>query len=253
MTSQKIPVSAIVIAKNEADIISRCLSALAFCEELIVVDNGSEDGTSALAKKHNAMVVERAHADFATLRDAGTAAATMPWVLFVDADEIVEEDLRTAIAEAVRSPGGATHFLLRRENYYLGKRWPHDEWMARLFSKQSLLGWHGAVHETAETTGPGSRLTGRLSHHTHRSLSDMVEKTNEWSFIEATLRLKARHPAVVWWRLLRVMATGFYASYISQGGWRAGTMGFIESTYQGFSMFVTYAKLWELQQKERIS
>ncbi|MCX6791872.1 MAG: hypothetical protein NT149_02440, partial [Candidatus Gottesmanbacteria bacterium] len=75
---------------------------------------------------------------------------------------------------------------------------------------------------------------------------------NEWSRLEANLRLDAHHPPVVWWRLLRVMTTGFSSSFFAQGGWRAGTMGWIESIYQGFSMFITYAKLWEVQQKQNV-
>jgi hypothetical protein len=78
----------------------------------------------------------------------------------------------------------------------------------------------------------------------------MVTKTNEWSLEEAKLRFDAGHPPVVGWRLIRVMITGFWRSFISQGGWKAGTVGWIESIYQGFSMFITYAKLWELQQKK---
>jgi len=77
----------------------------------------------------------------------------------------------------------------------------------------------------------------------------MVAKTNEWSVVEARLRLDAHHPPVVWWRLVRVMITGFWESFVRNGGWRAGTVGFIESIYQGYSMFITYAKLWEMQVK----
>jgi hypothetical protein len=78
----------------------------------------------------------------------------------------------------------------------------------------------------------------------------MVQKTNSWSDIEARLRLEANHPPVSWWRIIRVMITGFVNSYFSQQGWRAGTVGFIESIYQAYSIFITYAKLWELQQKK---
>jgi hypothetical protein len=78
----------------------------------------------------------------------------------------------------------------------------------------------------------------------------MLNKTIEWSKIEAQLRLNAHHPKVVWWRLIRVMLTGFWDSYIKQGGWKAGTAGFIESIYQAYSMFVTYATLWEMQKEK---
>jgi hypothetical protein len=67
--------------------------------------------------------------------------------------------------------------------------------------------------------------------------------------MEANLRIQANHPKMSWWRFFRVMFTAFYGSYIKQEGWRAGTAGLVESIYQAFSMFITYAKLWEKQQK----
>jgi hypothetical protein len=76
----------------------------------------------------------------------------------------------------------------------------------------------------------------------------MVDKTNDWSIIEAKLRYDAFHPPVVWWRFLRVAYTGFADSFLTKGGWKAGLYGWIESIYQGYSMIITYAKLWEMQQ-----
>ena len=75
----------------------------------------------------------------------------------------------------------------------------------------------------------------------------MVEKTNQWSDVEASLRFKSKHPQVTWWRFIRVMWSAFYKSYIGQRGFKAGVIGLIESIYQAFSMFITYAKLWEMQ------
>jgi hypothetical protein len=79
----------------------------------------------------------------------------------------------------------------------------------------------------------------------------MVEKTNKWSVIEARLRFDAGHPPVVWWRFPRVMLQAFSNSYITQGGWKAGAVGLMESMFQAFSIFITYAKLWELQQDKK--
>ena len=77
----------------------------------------------------------------------------------------------------------------------------------------------------------------------------MISKTIEWSQIEAELRFNANHPKITWWRFPRVMLSAFFDSYIKQGGWRVGTAGIIESIYQAFSIFITYAKLWEKQLK----
>jgi hypothetical protein len=77
----------------------------------------------------------------------------------------------------------------------------------------------------------------------------MLNKTIDWSQTEAQLRYSGKHPKMAGWRFFRVMATGFFNSYIRQKGYKAGTAGLIESIYQGYSMFITYARLWEMQQK----
>lgn len=75
----------------------------------------------------------------------------------------------------------------------------------------------------------------------------MVEKTIKWSTFEAKLRYEANHPRMTVWRFPKICFLAFYNSFVKQKGWRLGTAGLIESIYQSFSMFITYAKLWEMQ------
>jgi len=79
----------------------------------------------------------------------------------------------------------------------------------------------------------------------------MLEKTISWSEVEAQLRYDSSHPKMTWWRFPRVMFRAFADSYIRQKGWKAGTAGVVESMYQSFSMFITYARLWEMQQGKK--
>lgn len=240
--------SVIIIARNEDPRIGKCIDALGFADEIVVIDNNSIDKTAAVARRQNAKVVSLHDIDFAKLRNIGADTATSAWILYIDADETVTPDLATSISRIIRSDDGMHGgYEVFRKNHYLGAAWPKGEWMLRLIRKSSLKGWRGSLHETALVKGTVGRLTGILLHDTHRTLTEMVEKTNEWSETEAALRYSIHHPPVTWWRIIRVILTGFWQSFITQGGWRAGTVGWIESMYQGFSMFVTYAKLWELQ------
>jgi hypothetical protein len=142
-------------------------------------------------------------------------------------------------------------YKIHRKNYYFGNHeWPFIESLERLFEKSSLKGWYGEVHETPKVEGKIGELKGFLLHYTHRDLTSMVDKTIVWSKIEAELRYKSHHPPMTWWRFPRVMFTAFYYSYIQQKGYKAGTVGIVESLYQSFSMFITYARLWEMQQKK---
>lgn len=271
-------ISAIVLTKNEESMIADCLDSLSFCDEIVLVDSGSEDRTLEIAKRMGAKVFNFEDESFAKKRDFGRKIASGDWVLYVDADERVDEELRRNIISVARGPVGLyprpmssvdklpagtrrgapssatpySAFRLKRKNFYLGENeWPHIENLERLFRKDKLKGWIGELHESPVVDGEISDLDGFLLHFTHRDLSSMVEKTNKWSDIEARLRLDSNHPKMSWWRFPRVMIWTFLDYYIKQGGWKIGTAGLVESIYQSFSIFITYAKLWELQNKTK--
>ena len=240
--------SAIVIARNEEARIKKCLSSLAWADEIIVVDNGSTDTTREIAKDNGATVISaRDIHDFSRLRTIGKEKAHGEWLLYVDADEVVTPELAKEIQKVTRPP---VSYAIHRKNNYLGQPWPFEEKILRLFHTSALKEWYGELHESPRVEGEIGELSASLLHYTHRTLEEMVAKTNEWSQAEAKFRFDAGHPPVVWWRFIRVMLTAFINSFVKQGGWKAGTVGWIESIYQAFSMFITYAKLWELQQKK---
>ncbi len=248
----KIRITAIILAKNEEKRIEMCLKSLSWVAERIVIDNGSTDRTPSLAKKFHAQVIRLSSGDFSYLRNTARNYANSDWLLYIDADEVVTDELAQEIDSLVSrfNPERDPHaYQITRKNRFLGHPWPYQDVQVRLIRKASLLGWEGELHETPKVDGSIGRLQGKLLHDTHRTIEEMVTKTNEWSQTEALLRQHAHHPAVVSWRLLRVFTTGFFDTYIRQQGWRAGTVGIIESVYQGFSLFVTYAKLWEKQQE----
>ncbi|MCL4359725.1 glycosyltransferase family 2 protein [Patescibacteria group bacterium] len=247
---ERLDISVITIAKNEARQLADVMSGMPWAREYIVVDDGSTDETRTLAAKLGATVVEGKSGDFSALRMLGAQRARSPWLFYIDADERVTPEITEEIRRTMqeyREGISPVAYTIPRDNYYLGAHWPYRDGMIRLMRKDALLGWAGKLHETAQIRGKTGIFKTFLIHRTHRNLEEMLAKTNAWSSVEADLRMRAGHPNVVWWRLLRVMATGFWDSYVRQGGWRAGTRGLIESIYQGFSLFVTYAKLWELQ------
>jgi len=248
-----IKISGIVIAKNEENMIADCLDSLSFCSEIIVVDSGSDDRTIEVAKRMGAKVFIFKADDFSKLRNFGLTKAKGEWILYVDADERVSPSLREAIIQLTNNPINEYEgFFIKRKNFYLGNHeWPYIEKLERLFKRGALKGWKGRLHESPILDGKIGILEGFLVHYTHRDLTSMLKKTIEWSKIEAELRFKAGHPRMNWWRFARVMITAFLGSYIKQGGWKVGTIGLIESIYQAFSMFVTYARLWEIQQKKK--
>jgi len=245
-------ISAIVIVKNGQDLIADCLDSLSFCDEVIVVDGGSNDKTIEIAEKKKAKIFVHEMQNFSESRNFGLEKAEGNWVLYVDVDERVTPELAVSIKRKIVTDmnSGISAYKVLRQNYYLGNNpWPYIEKMERLFKKDKLKGWQGKLHESPIVEGKIGELEGFLLHYTHRDLTSMVNKTMEWSKTEAELRFESNHPKMTWWRFPRVMITAFLNSYIKQGGYKVGTVGLIESFYQAFSMFITYARLWEMQKK----
>ncbi len=245
-------ISAIIITRNEEQNLGECIKTLDFADEIVVVDNDSADNTVSLAKVSGAKIFQISGLDFSYLRNIGKEKATSDWLFYIDADERVSPNLAKEIKNAVKTDTKNGAFSILRKNFFLGCPSPKLERMNRLIKKESLIGWQGSLHETPIITGDIGNLSSYLLHYTHRDLTSMVNKTNEWSDVEAQLLYKSNHPQMSWWRFFRIMITAFIKSYFKDKGYRMGTVGVVESIYQAFSNFITYAKLWEKQNKASI-
>jgi glycosyltransferase involved in cell wall biosynthesis len=249
-------ISVIIIAKNEAKRIKSCIESILWADEIILVDNKSTDNTIEFAEKFPLTIINAETDNFSQLRIIGLKNSHSKWILYIDADEIVTSMLQTEIIQILQTPLNLADnaYKIKRQNFYYGHNlWPHIDILERLFQKQFLHGWFGKVHESPQIEGKVGLLNGYLSHFSHRTITEMIDKTNSWSNIEAELRFNHQHPNIVGWRLIRVMISGFCDSFINQQGYRAGTVGWIESIYQAFSLFITYAKLWELQNQSKVN
>lgn len=246
-------ISGIVITKDAEKLIADCLDSLSFCDEIIVIDNKSEDRTVDIARKMGAKVFELTSEDFSEMRNVGLRRASNEWILYIDADERVTPELMSNIRnQTSHIDNSISAFRVKRKNFYFGNHeWPYIERLERLFKKDHLEGWYGKLHESPKIKGRVGDLDGYLLHYTHADLVSMVNKTIKWSKVEAELRYKSGHPQMTWWRFPRVMLTAFFDSYVRQGGWKVGAVGLIESLYQSFSIFITYARLWEMQQERK--
>jgi len=249
-----IKISAIILTRNSENLIADCIDSVSFCDEIIIIDEYSTDRTAELAKHLGAFVFPYTSDSFAKKRDLGFKKAKGRWILYLDADERVSPQLRDSIKSILqRNKDIYAAYKVQRKNFYLGNNeWPTMEKLERLFKRSKLEEWYGDLHESPRVNGDiGEIHEGFILHHTHQDLTSMLNKTIQWSVIEAELRVKSHHPQMTWWRFYRVMAIAFYDSYIRQKGYKVGTAGLIESMFQAFSIFITYARLWEIQQKKK--
>lgn len=244
-------ISAIVIARNEADMISNCLETLKWCDEVVVVDNQSSDHTGEIAQHWGARVIE-GQGDFATLRNLGLQKCKADWLLYIDADERVIPTLAKEIRAAMVD---STHSALSvsRSNVLYGHLLVHGGWnqdrVVRLFRREKLLKWSGAVHEHAEVEGTSGELKTQLLHLTHRNVIDGLIKSSHWTPIEAQLLFESGIPKVKATTIMRKGVMEVWRRIVVKRGYQDGVAGWVEALVQGINRMLVYMQVWELQQK----
>jgi len=190
-------ISAVVLTKNEEQNIQECLRSLRWCDEVIVIDDGSKDKTAVLAGQAGATVFTRTmHGDFAAQRNFGLNKAKGEWILFLDADECVSDELKQEIENAV-SRKDVVGFWLGREDEFLGRSLKFGETAhARLIrlGKKSTGEWNRPVHEVWEIKGKVGELEGKIQHHPHPTIHQFLEDINRYTDIEARFRTRQGEP-----------------------------------------------------------
>jgi len=243
--------SACVIARNECDRIGECLASLSFCEETLVVDAHSSDGTAELCRARGARVIERDWPGFVAQKDFAVRAAAHDWVLCIDADERISPELREEI-EALRAAGFGARagYRVPRRSAYLGRWIRHGSWhpdrQLRLFDRRRGR-WSGFdPHDRVELDGPAGVLRGELLHLPYRSFADHLATIERYTTIRAReLHVRGRRARLVdlmlrpAWRFLRFYA--IEAGFLD--GWRGLLLAYLAAHY----VRLKYAKLWLLQ------
>ncbi len=248
-------ISVIVITKNEQDRIKTCLESVRWADEIIIADNGSTDLTLDIAQKYTDKIVKFAGQDFSALRNKALEKATGDWVFYVDADERVLEPLKNEILDIVKTTDKVA-YAVSRQNIIFGQAVNYGPYkndrMIRVFKKDKFKTWVGKVHEYGTFDGNLGYLENKLLHLTHRDIDSIVLKSLEWSKIDAELRLNSKHPKMTGLRFLRILLTEIFNQGIKRQGFFNGTIGVMDSILQVFSMFITYVRLWQLQESQSI-
>lgn len=248
--------SACIITLNEADRIAACLASLAFCDECIVVDSGSTDGTRELAAGLGARVIEHPFAGFRSQKDFAVQQARHDWVLCLDADERVTLPLRASIV-AARDTGfsNAAGYRFARATDYFGAFLRHGnaypDRVLRLFDRRRG-GWHAGreIHEHAVVDGPVALLPGELAHFAYRSLDDQLRRYRNYATaMAADMHAHGRRARAT--NLLLNPAWRFLRGYLLRGGFRDGWRGFLFACMEADYVREKFARLWLLDHEAR--
>jgi glycosyltransferase involved in cell wall biosynthesis len=248
-------ITAIILAKNEASMIANCIETVRWCDEIIVIDDDSEDATSTIAENAGCRVITFKGADFSKKRELGLKKSKTDWIFYIDADERVSPRLYQEISVHLET-NQASALQLRRENICYGSKYDFGGWQSdyvtRIFKRLDLKGWQGAIHESAVYDGEITTLHTPLTHLTHRSTQENLLKSASWTLLEAELLTENNASKVTFFTLIRKGVMEFLKRAYFAKGYRDGMVGMIEAVVQAINRVLVYIQVWELQQKPSI-
>jgi glycosyltransferase involved in cell wall biosynthesis len=246
---EKLPLTVAIIALNAAAQIGPCLASVGFADEIIVVDSGSTDATAEICARHGARFETREWLGFGRQKQHAVSIAKNDWVLCLDADERVTEELAASIREALSRQRYHAYRMTRR-NRFLGRWLRHGEgypdWSLRLFHRAYASWSNDEVHEAVLTTAEVGRLHGDLLHESAEDIATYLAKQNRYTSLHAQ-GLYKQGVRARYWRLLASPLTRFVKFYLLRFGFLDGGPGFAHVVIGCNNTFHKYLKLIELE------
>lgn len=231
-------ISAIIIYATDCDkeLLEIAKKSVAWCDELVLVNgvNGS----------------------FNDWHNEGLEKAKGDWILYVDIDEEITAKSAAEIQEKILVTE-ANCLVIPRKNFIFGKEFKYSgqypDYQKRVFKRKSLKKWVGVVHESpvfdskAGYFGKLEHLKNPMIHRKNMTISEMVDKTNKWSEMEAQLMFEANHPPMNIFRFASAAFREFVKRFLKEKAFFDGKEGIIYGIYQIYSKLISYSKLWEKQ------
>jgi glycosyltransferase involved in cell wall biosynthesis len=244
-------ISTVILTKDEEENIAECIKSIQFCDEILVVDDNSNDRTREIAKKLGAKVFKRSlDNNYAKQKNFALRKAKEGWVLFLDADERISEKLKNEILDTVNNSYQVYQFS--RIDYFLGKWLKNGDIKAylniRLMKKNSGI-WRRRVHEYFETKARVGKFRNPLLHYSHPTVGKLIDSTNRWSSWHAKANQeegkKSSIMKIFFWPMGK-----FVDSFILKRGFRDGLHGFVFSIFMSMHSFLAWSTLWLLQKNQ---
>lgn len=244
--------SVVLITRNAAQHLEKCLHSCAGFDEILVVDSGSTDQTIEIAEKNGARVIHQDWLGFGPQKQFAVKNARHDWVLCLDADEWLSIELMNNIKEILSYPQ-FTAYRFARCNKFMGRFLRHGEGYPdlclRLFDRRHARWSDDLVHEYVMTDGTIGTLRGDLMHESGEDIAHYLDKQNRYTSLQAR-SLHARGKRVSVAKLLLSPALRFFKFYFLRQGFRDGLPGLVHISIGCMNSFLKYAKLRELYRLE---
>ncbi|CAB1078814.1 6-phosphofructokinase (EC [Olavius algarvensis Delta 1 endosymbiont] len=250
-------ISIVIATKNEEKMIKDCLESVLWADEIVIVDDESEDRTVEICKEYTSKIVSNeSKGNFHYNKNLGIEESTGDWILSLDADERITIELANEIRSAIKKNNKLGYYISRK-NYFLGNwikgcGW-YPDYIIRLF-KKGATNWPDQIHDVPQISPKSAteRLKNPMIHMSYRSLDQFIEKFSKYTTkiakeeYEKGVRItKYRIPVF----FIIKPAYWFLRKYLLLHGFRDGFRGLFICFASFMTVFMTYAKLWEIQEK----
>lgn len=250
-----IPVSVVIVTKDEEKNIGDALESVKDFEDIVVVDSFSTDRTVEICRKYTSRVFQHEWQGYAKQKQMAVDYAKKEWVLILDADERITPELKNEISNLLtHNASGITHhgFLVPRKNFFLGKWIRHSGWWPdytlRLFKKDVSFVEQREVHEKVIVKGAVGYLKNPLQHYTYRTISEYIKKMQNYSMLSANeILIKNPSPssALLFFKMTSGPVFTFIKMFFIKQGFRDGAHGLMLAVLYSFYTFLKYAKALE--------
>lgn len=242
--------SIILIVKNEAHRIQRCLDSVAWADEIIILDSGSTDDTVKICKTYTQKVYETDWPGFGIQKNRALEKATGDWILSIDADEWLSDDLKEEIKQTINHTS-ETIFSIPRRTQYFGEWIRHGDIgkdrVIRLFKRGATKFTDDIVHESVKTTEHHvGQLKHFLLHDSYDTIEALIDKMNQYTTLSAKMRHDKGQTASLKKAILHAL-WAFLKSYVFRAGFLDGRIGFIAAVSSAESSYYRYVKLLYLK------
>ncbi len=247
--------SVILITKNEGHNLEDCLSSLSeIAQEIIIVDSNSIDETLDIANKYGAIISSpNDWPGFGPQKNRALALASKDWVLSIDADERLTQELRDEIKDVLISPK-ANCYAIPRSSWYCGRFMKHSGWspdyVDRLFKRGTAYFSDNLVHERLIPSGKVKKLKSSMLHFSFRNFSQVLQKIDRYSTdsaLQAFTKNKRSSPN-------KALLHGFWTfirTYFIKLGFLDGAQGFALAISNAEGSYYRYLKIWLMQNEVR--
>ena len=243
-------ISVTIITLDEAEHIGAAIDSAVWADEIVVVDSGSTDGTVDIARAKGVTVLSRPWSGYVDQKNFAAEQVSNDWIFSLDADERIPPALATEVQALVSSEPSRRGYRVPRVSFHLG-RWIrttdfYPDFQTRLYYRRAAR-WRGKyVHESVSVDGPVGQLRHDLEHYSYRNLRDQLDRINHYTSLAARqMQDIGRRAGPL--DLLIYPPAAFLRNYVLRRGILDGTVGLTISLVNAYSVFLKFAKLWELQ------